>query len=266
MSDPFRFGYGTETLRVDVLDRGAYADTIAQAIDLGYRHLDTSQHAGTEDVVGEALRRSGVDRGDVVVATKIHPRDLGPDDVARSADQSRERLGVDVIDLLYVHVPKGAYDPVGTLAAFDALVADGMVRHVGVCHFTPAQLRDAVSRLETPLFAHQVERHPLLHQHELLELAHEHGHWLVAASPIIRGFVAEIEEIAEVAHRTGLTPAEVTLAWHLEDPRVATLPHTLDPDHLRENLGVRDLRLDEDDRRRIDAIDRRWRLHPWYGT
>lgn len=265
MSDPFRYGYGTETLRIDVLDPGEYADTIASAIDAGYRHLDTSQHADTEAVVGDALRRSGIDRDEVIVATKVHPKDLGADDVARSLDQSRERLGVDVIDVAYVHAPRGAYDPAPTMAAFDALVSDGVIRHVGVCHFTAEQLREAIDRLEVPLFAHQVERHPLLQQAQLVALAHQHGHWLVAASPLIRGFVREVREVAAVAHG-GLTPAQVTLAWQHGDARVATLPHTLDPEHLHENLAARHVRLDPKDQALVDGIDRHWRLHPWFGS
>lgn len=265
MTDPFREGYGTETLRIDVLDHGAYADTIAAAVDAGYRSLDTSPHAGTEAVVAEGVRRSGVDPAELIVATKVRPRDLGADDVARSADESRERLGVETIDLLYVHAPAGAYDPARTMAAFDALVADGVVRRVGVCHFAPAQLAEAVERLETPLFAHQVERHPLLHQRDLLALAHEHDHWLVAASPLIRGFVAEIREVHEVAARRAITPAQATLAWQHRDARVATLPHTLDDGHLHENLAARDLHLDDADVAVIDGIDREWRLHPWFA-
>lgn len=266
MNDPFRYGFGTETLRIDVLDHGAYADTIAAALAAGYHHLDTSQYADTEQVVGEGLRRSGVPREEVAVATKVHPRDLGPEDVARSVEESRDRLGVDVIDVVYVHAPKGPYDPAGTLAAFDQLVADGSARHVGVCHFTTRQLIEAIDRLEAPLYAHQVERHPLLQQRELLALAREHDHWLVAASPLVRGFVAEVREIATVADRHGLSPAEVTLAWHHHDPRVSTVPHTLDPGHLEQNLAARRVELDDVDLQRIDGIDREWRLHPWFGT
>lgn len=266
MSDPFRYGYGTETLRIDVLDHGAYADTIAASLDGGYRHLDTSQHADTEHVVGEALRRSGVPRDEVIVATKVHPRDLSPGDVPRSVEGSRERLGVDVIDVVYVHAPKAAYDPAGTLAAFDQLVTDGLARHVGVCHFTAPQLIEALDRLETPLYAHQVERHPLLQQRELLALAHEHDHWLVAASPLIRGFVAEVREIAAIADRRALTPTQVTLAWHHHDGKVATLPHTRDPGHLQQNLEASRTALDDADIRGIDDIEREWRLHPWFGT
>lgn len=266
MTHPFRYGYGTESLRIDVLDHGAYADIIAAALAAGYRHLDTSQDADTEPVVGEALRRSGVPRGQVIVATKVHPRDLGPDDVTRSVHRSRERLGVDVIDVVYVHAPTGAYDPAGTLAAFDQLVSDGLARHVGVCHFSAAQLQEAIDRLEAPLYAHQVERHPLCQQRALLVLAHEHDHWLVAASPLIRGFVAEVAEIASIAERRQLSPAQVTLAWHHHDPKVVTLPHTTEPDHLRENLRVREEALDDGDRELIDSIDREWRLHPWFGT
>lgn len=266
MNDRLRDGFGTETRRIDVLDHGAYADTIAAAIDAGYRHLDTSPQAGTEEVVAEGIRRSGIAANEVTVATKVPPRHLAHDDVARSAEGSRERLGADVLDLLYVSAPKGPYDPGGTLAAFDELVAEGVIRDVGVCHFTPEQLTEAVTRLEAPLAAHQVERHPLLHQRPLLALAHEHDHWLVAASPLIRGFVAEIREIRGVAAARGLTTAQVTLAWQHRDPRVATLPHTLDHAHLEENLAAREMALEDADAAAIDAIDREWRLHPWFGA
>ena len=266
MNDAFRLGLDVDAINIDILDHGAYADLIAGAIDAGYRHLGCSQIGDTEPIVRDAIRRSGVDRDELTVATKIHPRDLGHADVARSADESRQRLGVEVIDLLYVHAPKAAYDPAGTLAAFDALVDRGIVRNVGVAHFDPEQLLEAVERLECPLYAHQVERHPLLRQRRLLQLAHDHDHWLVAATPLLRGFVAEIAEVLEVADRRGLTPFEVTLAWHHNDPRVATLAHSQNAAHLRSNLAAGQLALSPDEQRVIDGIERSWRLFFQLGT
>jgi len=236
------------------------AESVRIALEAGYRHVDTAQMYGNEAAVGEGLRRADVDRDAVVVATKLDPANLGYDDALRTAHESAERLGVDVIDLLYVHWPIRTYDPDGTLRALDELVDEGLVRHVGLSNFEPDQLADAIDRLDAPVLAHQVELHPLLPQAALQSAAREHDHWLVAYAPVARGAVEDVPALRDVAEAHDATPYQVALAWLLARDRVVPIPKATSEAHLRENLAARDLTLTSEELARIDAIEERRRL------
>jgi 2,5-diketo-D-gluconate reductase B len=170
-----------------------------------------------------------------------------------------DRLGLDVIDLLYVHWPLGAYDPADTLRAFDELREEGLIRHVGLSNFTPDLLDEARDHLDAPIAAHQVEMHPLLHQDDLVTYARKHDHVLVAYSPIARGKVFDDPTIQRIAEKHDATPAQVSLAWLVGKENVVTVPKATD-DHLTENLAAADLDLDPDDVAAIEAIDREERV------
>jgi 2,5-diketo-D-gluconate reductase B len=232
------------------------AESVATALNCGYRHVDTAEGYENERAVGEGIRRSDVDREDVFLATKISPDNLAHDDVIDHAETSRDRLGVTTLDLLYVHWPIRAYDPEETLAVFDDLYERGLIRNVGLSNFTPELLEEAIDTLDVPLFAHQVECHPLLQQDRLRELAREHDHHLVAYTPLAKGNVTEIAELVEIADAHGATPAQVALAWLLSKESVAAIPKSESPDHIEENIGALDLELTDADIERIDAIDR----------
>lgn len=248
--DALSLGIGTYDVEPD-----ACTAAVTFALNEGYRHVDTAEMYGTEAAVGRAIERADVDREDVFVATKLHSRNLAYDDVLAHAEGCRDRLGVDVVDLLYVHWPIRTYDPEETLAALDALYDRGVVRHVGLSNFTPALLEEALARLDAPLFAHQVECHPLLQQDELRRYAREHDHHLVAYSPLAKGAVTEVPELVEVATEYDATPAQVSLAW-LSSKGVVPIPKSTTEAHIRENYDARELQLDEGAIERIDGIQR----------
>ena len=240
--------------------------SVEHALDVGYRHVDTAEMYDNEAAVGDAIAAADVDREDVFVATKIHSRNLAFEDVLEHARASRDRLGVDVIDLLYVHWPIRAYDPADTLAAFDELYDQGVIRHVGLSNFTPELLEEACSQLDAPVFAHEVECHPLLPQDELRAFANEHDHHLVAYSPLAKGAVTDVSELAAVAEKHDATPAQVAIAWLLSKENVAVIPKSTSPAHIRENYEARRLSLDPTDAERIDAIDRTQRQVDFDGA
>jgi len=243
-------GIGTAGLEPD-----ACLESVTHALDVGYRHVDTAEMYENQAAVGDAIQASAVDRDDVFLATKISPENLAYDDVREHADVCRERLGVDVIDLLYVHWPTSAYDPEETLRAFDELHDDGVIRNVGVSNFTPDMLDDARDHLHAPILAHQVECHPLLQQDELRAYARKHDHRLVAYSPLAKGAVFDAPELVDLAAKHDATPAQVSLAW-LRELDVAAIPRSSSPAHIDENYDARALELDDQDLARIDAIDR----------
>ena len=249
-------GLGTYKLT----DPEAAPRAVSTAVGLGYDHVDTAQSYGNEGLVAEGLARADRDADDVVVATKLDTGNLAYDDVLTTARESAERLGVDSIDLLYVHWPIDTYDPEETLPALDELVDEGVVDNVGLSNFRPDQLEAAIDRLDAPLAAHQVEMHPLLPQRELHELAIEHDHRLVAYCPIARNRVAEVDAIVDIAEKHDATPAQVSLAWLLAKENVTAIPKSGTPVHIRENYGALDVDLDAEDIADIDEIGERHRI------
>lgn len=239
---------------------------VETALRLGYRHLDTAQVYENEATVGDGLAAAIdgglVARGDVTVATKTWIDRLAPDEVRPSTAASLDRLSLDAVDLLYVHRPKGGYDPAGTLAAFDALVDDGLVGHVGVSNFERAELDEALALLDAPLAAHQTEYHPLFQRPALREHALDHGYPLVAYSPLAGGRVRDVEAVRAVAEKHGTTPEAVSIAWLTHKPGVVTVPKASSERHLRANLAAADLDLDPEDHERIDGIEREAELFP----
>ena len=230
------------------------AASVRRALELGYGHVDTAQGYENEESIGRGIREADVDREDVFLATKLTTDNLAYDDVIHSTKESLDRLGVDTVDLLYVHWPTGTYEPSETLPALDELVDDGVVGAVGMSNFLPRQLETAIDRLDHGVAAHQVEMHPLLPQQELHDLAVEHGHYLVAYCPIARNRVADVPVLQEVAAAHDATPAQVSLAWLAAKENVVPIPKASSPDHIRENLAATALDLSDEEVARIDAL------------
>jgi diketogulonate reductase-like aldo/keto reductase len=251
-----RLGFGTYKLD----ERDACVEAVTTAVEAGYRHIDTAQGYENEAYVGEGIAEADVDPDDLFVATKLRTDNLGYEDAVRTARESRERLGLDSIDLLYVHWPINSYDPGETLPALDELVEEGVVDNVGLSNFTPAQLDEAIDRLDAPLAAHQVECHPLLPQDDLRAHAIEHDYWLVAYSPVARMEVAEVPAIRELAEKYDATPAQVSLAWLFAKENVAAIPKASSRAHIEENFAAREIELDAEDVETLDALDREYRV------
>ena len=236
-------------------DPQACTNAVATALEAGYRHIDTAQAYGNEEHVGRGIERADVPRDDVFLATKVWIDQLSYDDVLASTEESLRKLGVDAVDLLYVHWPAGEYDPEGTFRAFDELVDDGTVDRIGISNFEPEQVDDAIDRADAPIFANQVELHPLLPQAELRAHCADRGVEVVAYSPLARGAVFDVPVLTEIAEKHGVTEAQVSLAW-LREKGVTAIPKATSESHIRDNLASLDLALDAEDVAAIDAIDR----------
>lgn len=234
------------------------SQTVRTALELGYRHIDTAQYYGNEEAVGDGIAAADVPREDVFVASKVHAEKFGLayDEVIEGLEVSLDRLGLDYLDLLYVHWPVGNYDAAETMPAFDELADRGVIDHVGVCNFSVEQLDEARDHLDRPLFAHQAETHPLLQQDELVSYAQDHGIHHVAYSPLARGNVFDVPEIETVAEKHDVSPPRISLAWLLDRDNVSVIPKATGEAHLRDNLDAIDLELDDEDSARIRAIDR----------
>ncbi|WP_205254538.1 MULTISPECIES: aldo/keto reductase [Halorussus] len=236
-------------------------ESVGRAIEMGYRHLDTAEMYENEDAVGDAIGESGVDRDDLFVATKIAPENLDYDQVLQNAADSFERLGVDFVDLLYVHWPTGDYEATDTLDAFAELREEDIIGEIGVSNFTVELLEEAIEVAEEPIFANQVEMHPLLPQTELRQFCAQDDVdvELVAYSPIARGDVSDVDALQEVADKHDATPQQVSLAW-LREKEVTAIPKATSEEHLRENWLSLDVELDDEDVEKIDDIEERQRI------
>jgi len=242
------------------------AESVQQALEMGYRHIDTAQAYDNEEYVGEGIARADVDREDIFLATKIWTSNLSYDDVIHTAKESLDKLGVDYVDLLYVHWPANEYDPEDPLPAFDQLYDDGHIENVGVSNFEPRHLDEAREVLDAPVFANQIEIHPMLPQDELVEYGRENDIHTVAYSPLARGEVFDVPEIQDVAEKHDASAAQVSLAWLLQRDGVAAIPKASSEDHIRDNWGARDLDLDEEDIEKIESIETRERqVDPDFG-
>ncbi len=229
-------------------------NAVRTALEMGYRHIDTAQAYGNEAEVGAGIAAADVDRDDVFLATKVWIDELSYDDVIESTEASLEKLGVDYVDLLYVHWPSREYDAEETLAAFDELVERGLTERVGISNFEPEQLREAVELSESGVFANQIEMHPLLQQEELREVCAEADIELVAYSPLARGAVFDVDVLSDIAEKHDASEAQVSLAW-LREKGVTAIPKATSEGHIRDNWESLALELDDEDVAAIDAIE-----------
>lgn len=242
-------GFGTAGFE----SRSAAVRSVREALDVGYRHLDTAQQYNHSAAVGEAIAESDVPREEIFVATKLHSKNLTHDAVLTETRAILDRLGLETIDLLYVHWPAHTYDPEETFGAMGELVESGTVRRVGGCNFTVDLLREALAVSPVPLFANQVEIHPLLPQDDLLEVCREPGVEVVAHTPLAGGAVFDSAVLRDIATERDATVPQVVLAWLLAR-RVCPIPKATG-DHIGENYAATALELTPDERARIDAIE-----------
>ncbi|SDM12999.1 2,5-diketo-D-gluconate reductase B [Halogranum gelatinilyticum] len=235
-------------------EAGQCATSVKEALEMGYRHIDTAQIYGNEDEVGNGIAAADVDREEVFLATKVWIDHLDHDGVVETTKESLDKLGVDSVDLLYVHWPSRSYDAEETLAAFNELVEEGLTDRIGVSNFEPEHLEEAVDISDEPIFANQVELHPLLPQEEIRAKADELDIEVVAYSPLARGKVFDNETIQAVAEKHDASAAQVSLAW-LREKGVTAIPKATGTDHIRDNWESLAVDLDEEDVETLDAID-----------
>lgn len=277
------------TMAVTTLDKRLFEDTrflpglgtysltgeegtelIRDALEAGYRHVDTARLYGNEAEVGDALDAADIDREDVLVATKVahfEEPEKTPEYVQTAVEESCERLGAETLDLLYHHWPREESEVETVLPVFEELVDEGPVANVAVSNYPIRYLEQIDDLIDLPIIANQVEMHPLLQQEEMYEFVRDQGMYLVAYSPIAQGEVFDVPELVDVAEKHDITPAAVSLAWLLGKENVVPIPRSSSQEHLRTNLAARNVELDAEDVERIESIDREERLEDpdWMG-
>jgi diketogulonate reductase-like aldo/keto reductase len=254
-------GVAVPTIAIGVFEvgPGETAETVADALAAGYRHVDTAVAYGNEEEVGRGLARSGVDRDEVWVTTKVWMDDYAPRDLRASAEGSLRRLGIDRIDLLLLHwPPKDSSELAPALEEMQRLRSDGLIRELGVSNFPAYMLRDAIE-IAPELFADQVEYHTKLSQHEIREVAEENDLLVEAYAPLGGSASDMIDEplLKEIADAHDASPAQVAIAWLAHQDRVVVLPRSTNPERRRENLAALELDLTSEETARIDELSER---------
>lgn len=245
-------GFGTYPLRGD---HGVAA--VQSAIENGYRLIDTAVNYENETEVGEAIRRSGIDRDDLVVTSKIPGRHHGYDDAIASVHGSLERLGLDHLDLQLIHWPNpsvGLY-----VEAWHALVdlqKQGLVRSIGVSNFSPEHLETIIDATGVTPAVNQVELHPYFPQSVMRDVNAKYGIRTESWSPLGKRQAPFSEApVAQAAERLGVTPGQVILRWQVQLGSVP-IPKSATPERQRQNLDVFGFELTDDEVAAITALGR----------
>ena len=243
-------GFGTSQL-------GDCAEIVANALRLGYRHIDTAWKYGSEKGVGEGIRASRVPRAEIFLTTKVSHEYLRASDFARSVDESLTNLQVDYVDLLHVHWPTIDGIPLAeTMGALAKAKRDGKTRHIGVANFNIALVEEALRVCPEPLVTLQAEYHPYLDQSKVLAACRRLGLIFTAYCPLARGRLFGDPVLAEIAENKQKTLAQVALRWLVQQGGIAAIPRSANPKHMQESLQIFDFELTHDEMSRISALKR----------
>ena len=237
-----------------VPDNGTQA-CVEAAIELGYRHIDTAAAYYNEEGVGAAVRASGVPREDIFVTTKLRNGDQRYENALRAFENSRQALGLDVVDLYLIHWPAPSRDLyVETWRAFEKLLADGAVRAIGVSNFLPEHIDRLVSETDVVPAVNQVELHPTFRQPATVERTRAGGIVPEAYSPLGQGADLEAPAVVRIANELGVTPGQVVLRWQVQHG-VILIPKSINPERMATNIDLFSFSLSEAQMSDINALD-----------
>jgi 2,5-diketo-D-gluconate reductase A len=238
-------------------------DSVREALQAGYRHIDTATMYGNEQQVGAALKESGLARDDVFITSKLPPDRFGKYGVdlrlrgrrARGTlEQSLEQLGVSQLDLWLVHWPPRSGVGAPLWEQFLTARAEGLVRDIGVSNYSLEQVDELTARTGVAPAVNQIRWSPSLFDRAVLDGHRERGVVLEGYSGL-KGGVLTHPTVVQIADRLGRTPAQVVIRWHM-DHSVVVIPRSRDPQHIRTNAEVSGFRLSESDLAALDALER----------
>jgi len=235
---------------------------VAEALSVGYRHIDTAAAYRNEGPVGQAIHASGLGRDEIFLTTKCWNDDQGYEQAKRACRASLERLELSHLDLYLMHWPVPAHDLyVETWKAFVELQDEGLVRSIGVSNFEPEHLERVIAETGVTPAINQVELHPHFQQVGLRREHERLGILTEAWSPLGRGLELEDPTIVEIAQAHSKTPAQAIIRWHLQIGNVV-IPKSVTPARIAENYDVLDFELSDEELQRIAALDAGTRIGP----
>lgn len=228
---------------------------IRNAIESGYRLIDTASSYQNEEAVGRAVKTCGIPREELFITTKAYIQEMGYENTMKAFEDSLKRLGLDYLDLYLIHMPFGDY--YGSWRAMEELYRAGRIRAIGVCNFLPDRLLDFCYNVEIKPQVNQIERHPHYQRTEDLQLMKELGVQPEAWAPFAEGLKGMFEEpvLMEIAAKHQKTPAQILLRWNVQQG-VIVIPKSVHRERMEENRKIWDFELDAEDMQRIAGLDK----------
>ena len=238
------------------------ADAVKQALEIGYRHIDTAEMYQNEKGVGEGVRNSGISRSDVYITSKLNNGFHTPEDARRAFEETLKALAFDgddnYVDLFLIHWPLPTLydgDFVSTWKTLEEFKEDGRARSIGVSNFQVAHLNRLAEETDTVPAVNQIEVHPYFANNEVRAYGKEHGIATEAWSPIAQGKVLDDPVVTRIAESTGKSPAQVVLRWHIQRGDIV-FPKSVTPQRIKDNFALFDFELGTEDFDAISSLDR----------
>ena len=216
---------------------------VAHALDVGYRHIDTAQMYKNEEAVGRGLKKSGLDREDIFLTTKVWTDQFADGDLQASVRESLKKLDTDYVDLLLLHWPNPDISLKETLGALNEVREQGLARNIGISNFTTTLIEEAVGQSTAPLATNQVEFHPYISQQPVLDKLAEHGMALTAYCPLAQGRVFSEPTLERIGKAHGKNGGQVALRWLVQHGDVVVIPRSSKKEHVTNNFDIFDFEL-----------------------
>lgn len=249
-------GFGTYKLQNE---NDEACNIIKEAINAGYRSIDTASFYNNEEGVGKGIRESGVPREELFVTTKVWIDDDGYENTIKAFNKSLKKLGLDYIDLYLVHWPTENIKE--TWRAIEDLYKEKKVRAIGVCNCTVNQLEEIIGFSVINPMVNQVEIHPNHSDKELLKVCKRHNIVVQAWSPIMRGQLSSNSIVKNLAQKYNKSEAQIILRWHLQN-NVIAIPKTSKVNRIKENIDIFNFEIEKEDMEKIDSINKNERIRP----
>lgn len=241
------------------INGSACTESVVSALGMGYRHIDTAQIYGNEKEVGKGIQRSGVNREEIFLTTKIATSNLTPSRIRITFEESLERLDTSYIDLLLIHWPTETLNLYDCLSAMFGLRDKGQLKYVGVSNFDAELFSESIDF--GPVLTNQVKFTPYHEEFENLKMAIMHNKIITAYSPLARGSIANDKILGEIGTKYGKTASQVTLRWLIQMKNVCVIPKATSEKHQKENIEVFDFELSGHDMENIRDLSRKTALH-----
>ncbi len=241
-------------------------ESVKDALEIGYRHIDTAQYYENEKEVGKGIEESPINRKEIFLTTKVWRTNLAYKDVLKTTKKSLKKLNTDYLDLLLIHWPNNKIDLEETLDAMAELKDEGFIKNLGVSNFTLNLLKDAQNKSKEPIFCDQVEYHPFISHNDLLEFCQKNDIMLTAYSPLARGKVLGNEVLEEIGKKYGKTETQVSLRYLIQQKNVVAIPKASNPQHRKENIDIFDFELSSGEMEKIANLSEGKKLvNPYFS-